>query len=808
MRTPEASSSAQWLAVGQRHGGGTVPAQRLLAALTGALLVAGLFFADAVHAADYALSRNPYLSDVSATSVRVNWATAGTANGVANVVTWGPDGGGCNQYSRVATSSSFTVMTTAETMWSARLGNLAPSTAYCYQILASATPVLAAALHFRTLPAPGDTRPFSFDVIGDTGYNGGDGTNADQDRLYSEMAGSGASFILTTGDMAYPNGSQNNYGDLIQTGADVSNVFGPNGWSVPGGSTPTFAVLGNHGRSATFLQNWPAADAVDESGGTYAMLTYPGQSGANAASYPTAYYAFSVGQARFYVLDADWTDSNVGTSTLYGQDYLNHWAPGDAEYQWLKSDLAAHPGGLKFATFHFPLHSDNATESSDTYLQGAGALEGLLASSGVDIAFNGHAHMYERNAAAIGSMVSYVTGGGGAVLEPTAGRGCTAIDLYSIGWSPTNNSGSHCGAATAPSSASQVYHFLHVTVSGSSVTVSPENALGQTFDVVTYQFPSSPAYATQALPAVADTYVCQGAPSVSYGAANPLLASATSYRALLRFDTSGVDPSARVTGVTLRLYSTVALSGGGVQVHPSTAGWDEATTTWSNQPPWDTTTLATSSTPATAGWLDIALPTSSITPAGTANFGLDYSIAQTIERLSGRTDPGYPPQLLVTTAPAIVTTMTSTADTYVYQGSPAATNGSVTPLLVSAAAYRGLLRFDTRQLPAGTTISGATLRVYATVGLSSGGVQVHQEADSWSETGTSWSNQPAWNSQVLATGATQSSAGWISIALPPSAITPGAVTDFGLDYAVPQMVERLASREDPAHPPQLVVTSS
>ena len=754
-----------------------------------------------------ALTRNPYLTDATATSVRVNWATASTAT--ATVVTWGRAGSDCRQYTATPTGSSFTVGSSTETMWSARLGNLTPRTSYCYQIVDSGSLVQAGPITFTTIPAAGDTASFSFDVIGDTGYNGSGGSNPDQDRLYAAMAGSGASFVLATGDIAYPDGSQNNYGDLVNTGPNVSNVFGPAGWSVFGGSTPTFPVLGNHGRSGTFLQNWPTSDAVSSSAGKYAMVGYPGQSGATTASYPTDYYAFDVGPARFYVLDADWTDSNVGTSTIYGQDYLNHWSAGDAEYEWLRADLAAHPGGMKFATFHFPLHSDNATEASDTYLQGANSLEGLLASNGVDMVFNGHAHMYERNAPGLGNMVSYVTGGGGGVLEPTGGFGCTAIDLYSIGWSPTGNVGSRCGSAIAPTSPSQVYHFLHVTISGSTVTVAPQNALGQTFDAVTYNFPSTPPAVTTTLAPTADTLVYQGAPAASYGTTNPLLTSAGSYRSLLRFDTSGIDPSATVTGVTLRLYSTVGLSGGGVQIHPESDVWDEATTTWSNQPAWNPSVLATSTTPTSSGWLSIPLPSTSITAGGNTDVGLSYSVAQMIERIASREDAGNPPQLVVTTAPApITTTLAPTADTYLYQGLPAQTNGSTTPLLASAGTYRSLLRFDTSWIGPGATVTAVTLRLYATVGLTSGGIQVRPEGDAWSEAGTSWSNQPPWSSQVLATSATQSVPGWISISIPPSAVMRGANTSLGLSYSLAQMIERVSSRENAATSPQLQVTTS
>jgi len=64
--------------------------------------------------------------------------------------------------------------------------------------------------------------------------------------------------------------------------------------------------------------------------------------------------------------------------------------------------------------------------------------------------------------------------------------GCGSYDAYAVGWSPTKLKGYACGAATRPTSASQVYHFLLVTVNSSSVTVAPTDELGRTFDVQTY----------------------------------------------------------------------------------------------------------------------------------------------------------------------------------------------------------------------------------------------------------------------------------------------------------------------------------
>jgi hypothetical protein len=209
------------------------------------------------------------------------------------------------------------------------------------------------------------------------------------------------------------------------------------------------------------------------------------QNGTKSASYPSEWYAFNAGPVRFYVLDASWDNGNVGTSTIYGNDYDAHWALGDAERTWLESDLAHHPAQISIAFFHFPLYTANATETTDSYLDGASSLEGLLGNAGVDFVFNGHAHIYERNApSASGMPVSYVTGGGGAGLEPVSV--CGAPDQYSIGWTPSTSTGSKCDGGVKPASADHVYHFLLVTIDGSQVTVTPTDELGRTFDRQTY----------------------------------------------------------------------------------------------------------------------------------------------------------------------------------------------------------------------------------------------------------------------------------------------------------------------------------
>ena len=289
------------------------------------------------------------------------------------------------------------------------------------------------------------TRSLTFDVVGDLGgaSNFSSGTdfandlNTDQTAIDSLIGSSGARFVVTTGDVAYSGGTQTNYGDLQQSGSEVSDVFGPSYWPLTGG-IPTFGAVGNHGQNVDSLRVWPESTTTSDSGGTYGFASYPAvpADGVGTSTEPAAWYAVSTGNVRIYVLDASWADGNVGTSNLYQVDYDEHWTPASPEYQWLQADLASHPGGVKMAVFHFPLRSDNSTQGSDPLLQNSSAdpntpttLEALLADNGVTLAFDGHTHTYQRiSPRQPGQITNYVTGGGGGVLEPVTGGGtCTGL---------------------------------------------------------------------------------------------------------------------------------------------------------------------------------------------------------------------------------------------------------------------------------------------------------------------------------------------------------------------------------------------
>ncbi len=456
---------------------------------------------------DAHLTRAPYLTDLVGNHVAVNFATDRSAT-TASVVYGAVSGGTCTPSTTVVPSRvSIQVGPVAEYQWTAQVDLPAAGT-YCYRIRLAGTDLLGAnpSPQFTTQTAFGSTAPFSFAVIGDWGQVDATGANEGQANVLAQMAVSGAKFAVTVGDNGYPNGSQIDYGDLQQTA--TSAIFGPKGWTVPGSSLPIFTTVGNHGLAGvthTDITTWTQARAVATSGGRYQNDSYCCVNGSFAANYGSEWYAFDVGNARFYILDSAWGDTNTGTANPYANDALAHFAPGTPQYEWLANDLATHTPQLKFAFSHYPLYSDQKDQSSDTYLQGAANLEGLLGRGGVQFLFNGHAHIYQRNtASAAGMPVTYITGGGGATLQPV-GPCVTPNDAYAIGWSNSGSKGYACGRGVVPTSAAQVYHFLKISVSGSSVTIAPTDSTGRTFDVQTYNLGLAPDTYLDSTPAVGTT---------------------------------------------------------------------------------------------------------------------------------------------------------------------------------------------------------------------------------------------------------------------------------------------------------------
>ena len=608
---------------------------------------------------------------------------------------------------------------------------LSPGTSYCYAVFskdkAGATDLLPPstnpALHslavqsFTTLLAPSATSaaPVTFDVLDDTGENyacttanncttdvpfntSGPPVNPDEASLYNQIGQSGAQFLLDAGDTGYNNGSQTNLGDLQQTGTttDVSNFFGPSYEPLTGG-IPIFSASGDHNQNNTALKVFPTPTNAANSGGSYSYAPVTNVDGITGSA-PADWYAYTTGNVRIYVIDAAWgesaTSGKLGTTTgslcgavgssaaaacqPYQADNVEHWQTSSAEYQWLLSDLSSpsHAGLVKFAVFHFPLQSDSSSQPSDLYAQNSAAnpsastsLEAMLAKNGVEMAFNGHAHTYQRfDPTQPGRIVNYVTGGGGGVLGSVQGQttaACKALvatntSVYAIGWAPSSNTGSACGSAPVPTSASQVYNFLKVSVSGNSITVSPTNAAGQVFDQQTYTdtavspppTPTTPGSVTATAPTSTSVQLSWTASTESGGtiASYAIDRNGAPLTSVPGTATSYTDPS--VLPSTAYTYTVTAVDGSGNLSSPGTS--NQVTTPPSTPPP---NTFSISASPNSATVTAGSPATSTITTAVTS--GVAQSVALTATGAPTGALVSFNPQVITAGQTSVMTVTTS-----------------------------------------------------------------------------------------------------------------------------------------------------
>ncbi len=115
-------------------------------------------------------------------------------------------------------------------------------------------------------------------ISGETNYSSGtdfaNSLNTDQSAVESLIGASGAKFVVTAGDVGYGGGTETNYGDLQQTGSEVSDVFGPSYWPLTGG-IPTFGVVGQPRAERGQPRVWPESTTTTASSGTYGYASYP-----------------------------------------------------------------------------------------------------------------------------------------------------------------------------------------------------------------------------------------------------------------------------------------------------------------------------------------------------------------------------------------------------------------------------------------------------------------------------------------------------------------------------------------------------
>ena len=154
--------------------------------------------------------------------------------------------------------------------------------------------------------------------------------------------------VMAVGDLAYPDGTKENFACYDRTWGRVRNRTRP--------------APGNH--------EFHAAGATP----------YFDYFGAAAGDAKYGYYSYELGSWHVIVLNSECRD--VGGCEAASR-----------QGQWLRTDLATHPAACTLAYWHKPLFSSGSAHGNDYEMK---PLWQALYDANADVVINGHDHNYER----------------------------------------------------------------------------------------------------------------------------------------------------------------------------------------------------------------------------------------------------------------------------------------------------------------------------------------------------------------------------------------------------------------------------
>ena len=239
-------------------------------------------------------------------------------------------------------SAQAQVVTSARTEHVVALNELAPGTRYEYTIRSGGLLAGGPEFYIRTAPVPGSGATQRLLVWGDSGFG-----NSTQMAVAAAMNVEDAHMALVVGDIIQTSGEAYYYDPrYFQPYAPLLR------------HTPAWGVLGNHdmGEPSSFYDAWfLPTNPID---GT------------------ERFYSFDYGDIHVVALD---TNKPMTTAIL----------------DWLAADLDATTRRWKFVFYHHTVYScGDYHGSTDTWIR---ILAPVFEAHGVDLAFNGHDHHYERS---------------------------------------------------------------------------------------------------------------------------------------------------------------------------------------------------------------------------------------------------------------------------------------------------------------------------------------------------------------------------------------------------------------------------
>lgn len=270
----------------------------------------------------------------------------------------------------------------SKTISEIKLNGLKKYTRYFYRVTCEdADGNLARSDVYSFQTAPGPELPWAFGILGDTQRNP-DVTRRCAEGIFALRP----NFMLHLGDVVDDGFAKQQW--VFDFFEPCSKLFS---------QVPAFPVLGNHEKNAHWYYDYFSLPA------------------------PEYFYTFTYGNAQFFMIDSN-----------------KDCGPDSEQYRWLEKALAASKATWKFAAHHHPCFSSDEDDYGD-HLKGKPGrnytwgdsnvrrLVPLYEKYGVDIAFAGHIHSYERTWPILQMTINQakgvryiISGGGGGGLESAA----------------------------------------------------------------------------------------------------------------------------------------------------------------------------------------------------------------------------------------------------------------------------------------------------------------------------------------------------------------------------------------------------
>lgn len=611
-------------------------------------------------------------------------------------------------------------------------------------------------------------------------FNGGNGSSNSCHEMYTSslLLNAGLSAVLTLGDTQYYCGG---YSAFLQS-------YDPSWGRV---KSITHPAVGNHEYLTSGGTDCTAANA-----GAAGYFQYFG----SAAGQPgQGYYSFDIGTWHIIALNSNCGDAGGCSAT-------------SPQGLWLANDLQTHTNFCTLAFWHIPLFSSGGRANHNSL-----AFWQLLYDNNADLILSAHDHIYERFAPQTPSGTLDTTRGIREFIVGTGGANHTSIVSVASNSEVRNPDTFGVLELTLhPTS----YDWNFVPEAGQTFTDSGSTAChGATSDTTP---PTAPANLTATAVSPTQVNLSWDASTDNVGVAGYKVYRDGTFLASIG-TTSYSDTT--VQGGTSHSYTVYAYDAAG-NISPA-SNTATVTTPTDTQPPTTPTGLTATAVSASQVNLTWNAATDNVGVAGYTVYrngspiastsganAISYSdtgvvsgttYTYTVDAFDGTGNHSPPSDPVSVTTPSGTThtlTLTPVADSYVDSSNITATHGTSAQLRVDGSplvyAYQ---RYDLSSVPG--TITGLSLKVFAT-SSSSAGYAVRSVADNtWSESALAWANAPPIGATNVGTSGAISSNTWTTVDVS-SLINGNGLLSMAM-IGINSTAIAFSSREG-ANPPQLVVT--